>query len=253
MDRKQISFSIVESTEDATFLDRVALALELAAIEGLDELNRPTENNRHLRDQAMAASFRTFGIRRLLPVPDEANDRLFFVLKLSAMACCGDRWADLRHWYWERGEEILKIPKEMDSGWDQILLCRLFDCWIRLFRKQGRINLDRIREIITGLRNDQRVHEARLLQEGSKALNRVIAMRLPALYNWAKATEMLAAFMLQEDTDESLGLLHKHFEAGIRAAGAAEDTQLEVVLRWLCATASMMAANSQPRASDAHT
>ena len=67
---RQISFSFEERAEDEPFLERVALAYELAAIEGLDELSRPAGLNRELRDQAVAASFRAFDIRRLLPVTE---------------------------------------------------------------------------------------------------------------------------------------------------------------------------------------
>ena len=92
---RQISFSFAESLDDEPLLERAALAFELAAIEGLDELSRPAGDNPALRDQAVAASFRAFNIRRLLPVPTQTDDRLFFVLQLSAVAYCGDRWSDL--------------------------------------------------------------------------------------------------------------------------------------------------------------
>ena len=132
----QISFSFVDTTEDEPFLERVALAFELAAIEGLEELSRPAGDNLALRDQAVAASFQTFNIRRLFPVPAETHDRLFFVLHLSAIAYCGDRWSDLRRWYREH-EEVLIAPSVANTEWDRRLLYRLFDCWVRLFRKAG--------------------------------------------------------------------------------------------------------------------
>ena len=240
---RQISFSFEESVEDEPFLERVALAYELAAIEGLDELSRPAGLNRELRDQAVAASFRAFDIRRLLPVPGETLGRLFFVLQLSAVAYCGDRWADLRRWYREQGE-ALRAPSVADAEWDRRLLYRLFECWVRLFRKAGWDDLDRIREIVAGLRSDQAVHEARRLRNGSHAVDRAIALRLAALYNWAKATETLAGYMLQGEPGDPFGTLDKHFEAGIRAAAVSGDAQHEVVLRWLHATARIMVTNS---------
>ena len=240
---RQISFSFAESSDDEPFLVRVALAFELAAIEGLDELSRPAGDNLRLRDQAVAASFRAFDIRRLLPVPAETHERLFFVLQLSATAYCGDRWSDLRRWYREQGE-ALKAPSVADAEWDRRLLYRLFDCWVRLFRKEGWDDLDRIREIISGLRDDQKIHEERRLQNGSKAVDRAIALRLAALYNWAKATETLARYMLQGQPGDPFGTLDKHFEAGIKAAAASGDAQHEVVLRWLHATARIMVTNS---------
>ena len=252
---KQISFSFTENAEDEPFLERVALAFELAAIEGLDELSRPSGEDRLLRDQAMAASFRAFDIRRLLPVPEETHDRLFFVLQLSAIAYCGDRWSDLRRWYKEQGEAI-KAPSVADTEWDRRLLYRLFDCWVRLFRKQGWDDLDRIREIIAGLRIDQKAHEAYRLQNDSEAVDRAIALRLAALYNWAKGTETLATYMLQGEPGDPFGTLDKHFEAGVKAAAASGDAQHEVVLRWLHATARIMVTNSlwwATRAVNSHT
>ena len=240
---RQISFSFVESVEDEPFLERVALAFELAAIEGLDELSRPAGENRHLRDQAVAASFRAFDVRRLLPVPSETLERLFFVLQLSAVAYCGDRWPDLRRWYREQGE-ALRAPSVAEAQWDRRLLYRLFDCWVRLFRKEGWDDLDRIREIIAGLRDDQRIHEEHRLRNGSKEEDRAIAFRLAALYNWAKATETLARYMLQGQPGDPFGTLDKHFEAGIKAAAASGDAQHEVVLRWLHATSRIMVTNS---------
>ena len=134
---------------------------------------------------------RAFDIRRLLPVPGETLDRLFFVLQLSAVAYCGDRWTDLRCWYREQGE-ALKAPSVADAEWDRRLLYRLFECRVRLFRKEGWDDLDRIREIVAGLRNDRAIHEERRRRNGSQAVDRAIALRLAALYNWAKATETLA-------------------------------------------------------------
>jgi len=240
---EQISFSFAQGREDEPFLERVALAFEMAAIEGLDELSRPSGENTLLRDQAIAASFRAFDIRRLLPVPADTLDRLFFVLQLSAVAYCGDRWADLRRWYKDH-DTFLEAPSVADVPWDRRLLYRLFDCWVRLFRKDGWDDLDRIREIIAGLRNDQNSHEERRLQNGSETVDRAIALRLAALYHWAKGTETLARYMLQGEPGNPFGSLDKHFEAGIKAATASGDAQHEVILRWLHATARIMVTNS---------
>ena len=129
---KQIAFAFATSESDDAFLKRVSLAFEMAAIEGLDELSRPSGANAILRDQATAASFRAFDIRRLLPVPTETHDRLFFVLQLSAFAYCGDRWSDLRRWYKEN-TEVLKAPSVAETSWDRRLLYRLFGNYIQCY------------------------------------------------------------------------------------------------------------------------
>ena len=240
---KQITFSFVHEPDDSRLLERAALAYELAAIEGLDELSRPAGENAALRDRAAAASFRAFEIRRLLPLPSDSHDRLFFVLQISAAAYCGDRWTDLRRWFNEE-DAAATTPSVADVSWDQRLLYRLFDCWVRLFRKEGWDDLDRIHETIAGLRADQRTHEEELLSNDSHAVERAMALRLVALYNWAKATETLATYMLQGEPADPFATFDKHFEAAIQAATASGDPQLEVVLRWLHATARIMVTNS---------
>ena len=240
---KQIDFSFEETKDDESLLKRVALAFELAAIEGLDELTRPAGKNAVLRKQAVAASHRAFGLNRHLPVPTETLERLFFVLHLSATAYCGDSWSDLRRWYREQ-KEITSSPSVVNVRWDRRLLYRIFDCWTRLFLKDGWDDLDRVREIIAGLRNDQKIYEKKFLDNTSKEKNRAIAFRLAALYNWAKATETLAVYTLQGEPVNPFGIIDKHFEAAIKAATVSKDAQHEIILRWLHATSYIMVTNS---------
>lgn len=239
----QIKFSFSENEENDLFLERTALAYEIAAIEGLDELSQPSGENKNLRNQAVVASFRAFDIRRLMPIPTDVHDRLFFVLQLSALAYCGDRWSDLRRWYREH-KDALQAPSVADVPWDRRLLYRLFNCWVRLFRKKGWDDLDRIREIIAGLREDQNKFEGDRLNNESQVENRSIALRLVALYHWAKATEILAQYMLEGKPVNPDGLIQKHFDLALKAASASSDAQHEMILRWLYASAQLMIKNS---------
>jgi len=240
---RQIIFDYEESESDDKLLDRVALACEVAAIEGLDALSRSTGGDAQLREQCAAAAYSAFDIRRLEPVPDERLERIFHVLQLSGLAYCGDRWSDLRRWYSEN-ERYLNAPSVADVSWDRRLLFRLFDCWVRLFRKDGWDDLDRIREIVAGLREDQRTYEARDLDTGTQAKDRAMALRLIALYHWAKASEVLAEYMLQGGTQAIFTELDKHFESAISAATVSTDAQHEMILRWLHAAGRIMVTNS---------
>jgi hypothetical protein len=240
---RQIDFAFVDAETDEALLDRVALAYEMAAIEGLDALSRPSGGDATLRDQSSAGAYKAFDIRRLVPVPETTHERLFHVLHISALAYCGDRWSDLRRWYSEhRG--CLRSPSIADAEWDQRLLFRIFECWVRLFRKDGWDDLHGIHEIIAGLREDQKIHEAQRLRNGTEAKDRAIALRLVALYHWAKGTEVLAEYMLQGGTQTVFTQIDKHFEASIKAATASGDAQHEVILRWLHAAARVMVTNS---------
>jgi len=240
---RQIHFAFEERTGDGDLLRRMAMAYEMAAIEGLPAfLNLSTEND-ELRKQCVAGAWRTFELRRLLKVPGLTEERIFHVLHLSALAYCGDRWSDIRRWYLDHAGSIAE-PSAADQPWHYRLLFRLFDCWVRLFRKKGWDDLDRVREIVAGLREDQRQYERSSLDSGFEEQDRAMALRLIAFYNWAKATELLARYVLQGEPRGINALLDKHFEAATDAATAAGDAQFEVLMRWLHATSRQMVSGS---------
>ncbi len=240
---QQIQIDYPESGGDDDLLRRLAMAYEMAAIEGLGAFLNPALEANSLREQCAAGAWRTFEIRRLFDLPDKEDERIFHILHLSALAYCGDRWSDLRRWYNEN-QQLIQVPSSADVAWQLRLLYRLFECWIRLFRKRRWDDLDRIREIITGLREDQKTYESSALDSGSNANDRAMALRLISLYHWTKGTELLAKYMLQGEPAGISALLDKHFESAINAATASADAKLEVLLRWLHATSRQMVAGS---------
>lgn len=149
-----------ETDTDSELLERVATAYEVAAIEGLDALLHPAadEERVQLRFQAQAGTFRAYALRKTLPIPASSENMIFHVLHLSALAYCGDQWTDLRRWLKDHEREV-SPPSVADATWEDRILRRLFDCWLRLLRKQGWDDLDGIREIIAGLRKDQEQYE----------------------------------------------------------------------------------------------
>jgi hypothetical protein len=184
--------------DDPEYIERLAVAYELAAIEGLDALLHPAnhEHAQALRSQAQAGAHRAFGLRRVMNVPQDTEERLFHVLHLSGLAYCGDRWTDLRRWFEENASSTI-VPSVAGASWDKRLLFRLFDCWLRLLRKNRWDDLDQISEVILGLRQDQKQFEKELLADIPGPQAQSLALRLVSLYHWAKATERLAVYMLQ--------------------------------------------------------
>ena len=240
---RQMSIDFGRRSTDDDLLRRLGLAYEVAAIEGLASVLGGDPGDETSRELLSAGAFRAFDILRLLPVPESGEARVFHVLHVSAIAYCGDRWSDLRRWYGEN-ECVITVPSVASVDWDRRLLFRLFECWIRLFRKRRWDDLDRIREIISGLREDQRTHEAAHLATGTDERDRAAAIRLVGLYHWAKATEILAQYMLQGDPSGVSTLLDKHFEAATAAARACPDAQFETLLRWLHAASRSMVLGS---------
>lgn len=238
---KQIFVRLEENAQDSDLLRRLALAYEMAAIEGLKDFLNPT-GNADLREQCIAGAWRAFEIARLSPFPEKVDERIFHILHLSSLAYCGDRWSDLRRWYAEN-EDFMRVPSVADVPWQQRLLYRLFECCICLFRKKSWDDLDRIREIIGGLRADQKAYESELFKQQTST-DQAIALKLVSLYHWAKSTELLAQFMLQGEPPAITTLLDKHFESAIVAATASGDSRLEVLLRWMHAAARQMVGGS---------
>lgn len=241
---EQISFNFSLSEADINLLKQLAISYELASIEGIKEFLNPTSTDKELRGQFAAGAYRTFDFLRLLPLPEQEEQKIFHILHLSALAYCGERWTDLRRWYKEN-ETFVQPPSVAEAKWDIRLLNRLFDCWVRLFRKKGWDDLDQIREIIAGLREDQKVYEVELLKNKDELENRGIALRLVSLYHWAKVTETLAIYMLQGEAPGAINaLLNKHFESAIDSAVACADSQLEILLRWLHVSSRQMVTGS---------
>ena len=242
---RQMILDFSERLDDQSNLERVALAYELAAIEGIDASLHPgmDEAGKNLREQAQAGAYRAYELRRALPIPTDDAERAFHILHRGALAYCSDRWTDFRRWLKENAA-IVSAPSVATVLWDERVLYRLYDCWVRLFRKNQWDDLDRVREIVAGLREDQKQHEATLLESAKQSGMDSVAYRLVALYHWAKATEQLAVYMLQGTPPAIDTELDQHFESARSAAQAASDASLDVLLRWLHVAARRMVVSS---------
>lgn len=240
---RQLHLPMTDSAHAEDLLKRVALAYEMAAIEGLPAFLNQLPEQDDLRLQCVAGAWRAFEFRRLMPVAAATEERIFQVLHVASLAYCGDRWSDIRRWFTEN-KAAIAVPSVANQPWHLRLLYRLFDCWVRLLRKNGWDDLDQIREIIAGLREDQREYEKSSLDSGSNAQDRAMALRLIGLYHWAKATEVLARYVLQGEPRGVHAVLDKHFEAATDAATVCGDAALEVLMRWLHASSRQMVAGS---------
>jgi hypothetical protein len=242
---RQMVLDFSERPEDQSNIEQVAMAYELAAIEGIEALLHPSvdEANKNLQEQAQAGAFRAYELLRALPIPNGDAERAFHILHKGALAYCSDQWTDLRRWLKEN-PEIVCAPSVANARWDERVLYRTYDCWIRLFRKNQWDDLDRVREIVAGLRVDQKQHEATLLESTKHYGSDSVAYQLVALYHWTRATEQLAVYMLQGAPPAIDTELDQHFESARRAAQAANDLSLDVLLRWLHVASRRMVASS---------
>jgi len=239
----QLKLSFVDSPGDNQLLERVTFAYELAAIDGLDALNHPTTPTNATAVIAQAGAFKAFELCRSLPIPVGDLERVFHILRLASLAYIGDRWSDLRRWLVENHEKTA-APHAANVAWDKRVLYRVYEGWLRLFRKDSWNDLHGIAEIVAGLREEQRIYEEELLYSETEADSQVLAYRLIALYHWARATELLSKYMLQGQPPGIAEQLDLHFDKAIEATAASRDMAFEVLLRWLHTAGRRMVAGS---------
>lgn len=237
---EQLTLHLDDSFSDEDALRRLAMAYEMVAIEGMHDFINHTDND-ELQDQFLAGSRRAFEIYRVLEIPE--NDELKFIfhlLHLSALAYCGDCWTDLKHIYDDWSGKIDNLSPDRMTEWDQRILFYLFDCWVSLFRKNSWQDLTNITTAISKLRDEQTQYEDDYLKTDSNNKNKAKAMRLMSLYHWAKASELLSLYVLQGEPADIKPQLYKHFKLAIKISADGGDAQLEILLRWLHASAEQM-------------
>ena len=239
----QFQLDFVEKPTDGELLERLATAYEIAATEGLDALLHPQEKSQSLARQAQAGAFKAFEIKRVLAVPHNDTERLLHVLHLASLAYAGDRWADLRRWVLEHQHDTA-VPNEANATWDKRVLFVIYESWLRMFRKDSWNDLHGIAGLIVQLRQEQTAYEPLVLRSESSIDNTSMALRLVALYHWAKATELVSTYMLQGHPGGITQDLDLHFERALSAAHATGDFSLEMLLRWLHIAARRMVAGS---------
>ena len=134
-----------------------------------------------------------------MDIPSNVNAKIFFVLHVCSMAYCGERWNDLKKWFFDNQDIILTgIQENINDIWDQKVLKSIFRCWLKLFIKKDWDDLSQIAKEITTLRQSQKVYEEEFLTESKDSQQS--AFLLIALYNLSKSTELLATYMMQGGT-----------------------------------------------------
>jgi replicative superfamily II helicase len=223
-----------------------ATAYEAAAAEGVTELLRSQRSNQSdVAVIAEAAAYRAFELRRALPLDlQDLQSFTYQVLQLGAFAYTSDRWAEFRAWLRDRDIDPDDLP-DAEPDWEGQVLRSLSQIWIRLLRKKGWADLSAVGREVISLRERQDEKEAEYLQAARVVgLAKPRAWRLVSLYHWARASELLAEYLMQGSPGAIRTELDFHFERAIEAASAAVDIPTEVTLRWLHLLASRMASGS---------
>ena len=221
---------------DESELRDTAAALELEVLDLLADGEQP--------DLLRQASARAFQVGRTISPPREPLKAAEWLLRLSSMATLGDRGADLRRLL---DDCFPELPLN-DDDWGRRVWATTLDTWLRLIRKQGWDDLNRVQHNITTLRAQQRAHEQAFLAELEETGNQSPAWRLIAEYHMARAAEILGVFGGQgtglDGHYDIRQQLEAHFDRALSACARGGLADLEVFVQLLARTASVIVDNS---------
>ncbi len=215
-------------------LQFVARALELRVFTCLE-----AEDANRLREAAAQA----FQIARVL-IPAAINlGNLSQILQIACLGVQGDRGADVRRLLANVDLSFAELP---ESWGDRVKLTTL-EIWLRLLRKRGWDDLDRVQERVTQLRRDQKNGEADFLAEAEQHGDVQSAWALITGYHLAKAAELLGTYLVQGEVEGHFDIrqqLEAQFDRAISAAEKGGLIEQENLSRLLARTAHVLVENS---------
>ncbi|NLA26045.1 MAG: ATP-dependent helicase, partial [Firmicutes bacterium] len=134
---------------DEEIIRHAAEVLEIVVLDLL--LDNVSDNDNKLKELQRAAAD-SFRLRRVLPRPDDPIEAATVLLHTSALAVIGDMGADAARMLREEGWPELPLES---SDWGRHTWATILDVWLRLIRKDGWGDRDRVLERISTLRDSQ--------------------------------------------------------------------------------------------------
>lgn len=237
-----IDFTCDVEAEFSETVAKLAMAYEIPAIENISSFTNYADEYCD-RELFVAAAWRCFDLYSSLKIPDNFNKKVFWVMRICSMAYCGDRWNDLKKWYLDNTIILFDDSEDStDDLWDSKILKTVYRCWLRLFVKKDWDDLSKVATEIIALRQLQDTYESEYLENTMDS--QYSALLLVSFYHLAKATELLATYMMQGEPSSIHSQLDKHFESAIESALCSNDVELETFLRWLYCASKQMVENS---------
>ena len=212
-------------------LREAGAALEILVFDLLTDDEQP--------DALRQASARAFQVCRAIQLPPDPVEAAEWLLRLACMAILGDRGADIHRVLVDDGIPDLPLT---DDDWGHRVWAVTLNIWLRVVRKHGWEDLDRIQEYVAVLREQQGAHEPTFLAGLEDSGSQGPAWRLIAEYHLAKTVEVLGIFVGQGTGPDGRYDVHQQLEAQFdRALGACARgglVDLEVLVRLLARAAA---------------
>jgi len=228
-------------SEDEKLIRRAAEALDMVV---LDLILEGTDDNEDRQKELRTSAADAYRLMRVLPRPDDPIETARLLLRAGALAVLGDKGSDAARWL--RENEWPELPLDTED-WGKRTWATILDIWLRLIRKNGWTDRDRVLELIAALRDSQTIFEKDYLEGREPAHAKSSALELIGLYHLAKAAEIFALYMTDGAVDGKYQihqLLDTHFDRVLAVCKLAQMLELEPLARLLAACSSQMADNS---------
>jgi DEAD/DEAH box helicase len=230
---------------DSEAIQEIAAALEVVVLDlDIDRLSENQDRETAMRSAAADA----FHVLRILPVPQNPMEAGLHLLRASTLAVLGDRGVDAARWLRALDSDGTwpELPIESED-WSERCRATITDVWLRLVRKKGWSDRDKVLERVAALRNSQQQFERDYLQALDPLSAKRAALELIAIYHLSKAADVLAHFITDgvvEGNHQVQQLLDSHFDRAIAACETARLVELEPMTRLLARAAAQMVENS---------
>ena len=238
VNRRRLTNALGQPTQatDDRDLQFVTNALELQLFDILDD----DEHVDELRDVAAE----TFRIARTLAWPEEPIATAQWLVRLGCIAVLGDRSADFRRIVTERELPVLSSASD---DWGVQVWSSVLEVWLRLLRKRGWNDLEKLQKRIVTIRDAQQTNEPGFLKEAEARKDVAPAWELITQYHLAKAAEILGTYIGQGSVDGHYDIrqqLETQFDRAISASARGRLIEQESLSRLLARTARVIVDNS---------
>lgn len=193
------------------------------------------------KNEIKKISAELFRLYRILPPSGITLQDLLFTLKYSCFAVLGDVGISASKLLKEKNWDETLLGSEI---WKEKILATIIDIWLRLIRKKGWEDRDRVLENIAQLRESQKQYEKIFLEQSKQKHD---AYELIILYHLAAAAEKMALYITDGKVDGNFQIqqiLDSHFDRAIDVCDEVQMLELEPITRLLAHTSKQLVENA---------
>ncbi len=215
-------------------LERVTSILELYLFDMLSSTN-------YDKDEVKIVSAELFRLCRVMPNSSDILKNLLYTLKYSCFGVLGDVGISVSKFLKEKNWDETFLTSEK---WEEKTLATIIDVWLRLIRKKGWNDRNRVLENIAQLRESQKQYEKQFLERSKQKRD---AYELIILYHLAAAAEKMALYITDGKVDGNFQvqqILDSHFDRAINVCNEVQMLELEPITRLLAHTSKQLVDNS---------